>query len=297
MKTLSLGAVRIDRAIELEHVAVDPNWLLANATPDGIAEELPWLGNGLVQPVTGKLIMDFHSFVIRTVRHTVLVDTCIGNERDRANDPLFHMLRTDYLANLARIGVHPEEVDFVLCTHLHVDHVGWNVRRQDGEWVPTFPNARYLIGRKELDYWLDAEPRGIGSPVSRAAFRDSVLPIVQAGKADLIEDGHVVEHELDRDLRVESLPGHTLGQVGLHVRCGCYHALLTGDTIHHPIQVAKPHWHSPADVDPSMSTRTRRGLIDRYADTDTLLLSAHFPTPTAGRIISHGQGARFCFAG
>ena len=296
MKTQRIGDIRVDSITEFDHWTVDPAWLLDGATPDALAEHLPWLGPRLVEPGTGRLIMRSHAYLIRTRHHTILFDTCCGNDKERGGvDPL-HRLRTPFLQNLAAAGVLPEQVDCVMCSHLHVDHVGWNTVLKNGRWVPTFPNARYLISRGEYEWWLQALAAGQGSAVSRAGFEDSVLPIVQHGRAVLVEDDHALEDELPDEVRLLPLPGHTAHHCGLVLRSRREDAILSGDTVHHPVQLARPDW-VPAvpGSDRLRASQSIRELVARCIDTPTRLLTAHFPSPTAGHVLSLGEQVRFRF--
>src|SRR5258708_9567386 len=153
MRTAHLGPIEIAQAVEIGRMAVDPNFLLGNVTPEIIAQHLDWLGPRLVEPGTRRLLLSFHSYVIKTTRHTILVDSCVGNHKQRPSFPEWHLLDGPYLASLAARGVQPEEVDYVLCTHLHADHVGWNTRLVDGRWVPTFPRAKYVMAKTEFDHF------------------------------------------------------------------------------------------------------------------------------------------------
>jgi glyoxylase-like metal-dependent hydrolase (beta-lactamase superfamily II) len=295
MKPLSLGEIEVRKVVELDRLALAPNWLIANSNREEIEAERAWLGDELVERDTGKLLIGVHSFLIRTPRLTILVDTCCGNDRERGTESPFHRLQTGYLQNLRAAGVEPEQIDLVFCTHLHVDHVGWNVMQKDGRFVPTFANARYLFCEEDFEHRLEAQRNGTGSPATRAAFLECVVPIVEAGRATFFRCDEVVDHDLDTSIRVTSLPGHCPGHSGLAIAGGGRSALVTGDAIHHPIQLGRPHWYCSADVDPEVSSATRADLVERYADTDTVLLTAHFRGPTAGRIVSHPRGARFDF--
>ena len=295
MRPQQFGNVSVQKVAELDRLALDPVWLIGNATPEGIAEERHWLGDELVEPGTEKLLTSVHSYVVRTPSRTILVDTCCGNGRQRGAESPFHDLRTDYLENLRAAGLCPEDIDIVFCTHLHVDHVGWNVVERDGRFVPTFPNARYLFNRRDFEHRLECDRTGQGSFATRAAFRECVLPIVDQGRATFIDCGHVVEQDIDHDIRLVSLPGHCPGHTGLKIDSRRGRALLTGDAIHHPVQLPKPDWFCAADVDPVVSSQTRRQMIESYADTDLVLLSGHFAQTTAGRIVSRNGVARFAF--
>ena len=296
MRPQVFGKVTVEKVAELPRLPLDPAWLMGNATRDGIAEERSWLGDDFIEAGTGRLIISVHSYVVRTPRHTILVDTCCGNGRHRGLDSPFHNLTTDYLKNLHAVGLQPEDIDLVFCTHLHVDHVGWNVVERDGRFVPTFPNARYLFNREDFEHRLDYDRTGRGSFMTRTAFRECVLPIVEQGRATFVDCSHVVEHDLDHDLTLVSLPGHCPGHTGLKITGPGGRALITGDAIHHPVQLPRPDWFCAADVDPVRSSQTRRDLIEAYADTDLTLLSGHFAGPTAGRIVTRNGVARFAFS-
>lgn len=297
MRPQIFGRVTVDKVAELPRLALDPTWLLGNATVGGIAEERPWLGDDFVEAATGKLVISVHSYVVRTPHHTILVDTCCGNGRHRGPDSPFHDLTTDYLANLQAVGLTPADIDLVFCTHLHVDHVGWNVVERDGRFVPTFPNARYLFNRQDFEHRMEFDRTGQGSFATRTAFRECVLPLVEQGRVTFVDSAHVIEQEIDHDLSLVSLPGHCPGHTGLKIRGAGTEALITGDAIHHPIQLPRPDWYCAADLDPGLSSRTRRTLIENYADKDLILLSGHFAGGTAGRIVSRGGAVRFAFTG
>ena len=163
---------------------------------EALAAECGWLQPHFHHPETDRLIMSVHSYVVRTPKHTILIDTCVGNDKNRPSTEPWHQLQTPWLENLRAMGVAPEEVDYVMCTHLHVDHVGWNTRLVDGRWVPTFPNAKYLFHKDEYAHWLAAEEAaqgGQGSGSSDGCFIDSVLPVMEAGQAVLVDNGHSLD--------------------------------------------------------------------------------------------------------
>ena len=189
------------------------------------------------------------------------------------------------LRDLAAAGVRPEEVDFVLCTHLHVDHAGWNTQLINGRWVPTFPNAKYIFARTEYEFWERRHLDGSEGPVPNV-YDDSILPVMQAGQAVLVD----ADHQIDDGLWFEPAPGHTPGNVVVNLQSQGATGVLTGDVMHHPLQLIRPEWSSRACEDPVQSAATRRALIERYADTDTLIAPAHFASPTMGHIISKGDG-------
>lgn len=297
MKPQRFGPIAVEKVAELPRLPLDPTWLIGNATLEGIAEERSWLDDTFIEAGTEKLIVSIHSYVVRTPRHTILVDTCCGNGRDRGPESPFHNVTSDYLTNLAAVGLTPGDIDLVFCTHLHVDHVGWNVVERDGRFVPTFPNARYLFNREDFEHRIECERTGQGSVATRAAFRECVLPLVDQGRVTFVESDELIAHDIDHDLTLVSLPGHCPGHLGLRVTGGGGQGLITGDAIHHPIQLPRPNWHCAADVDPMLSSKTRRDLIERYVDSDLVLLSGHFAGATAGRIVSRNGAVRFAFTG
>jgi glyoxylase-like metal-dependent hydrolase (beta-lactamase superfamily II) len=297
MRTQAFGGMTIDRVIESEGPFFKLDFLLPEAPPDLLAANADWLAPVFVEPASGMLRLSFHAFVIRTRHHTILVDGCIGNDKERPLRPHWHRQKFPFLERLAAIGVAPEQVDFVLCTHLHADHVGWNTRLRDGRWVPTFPNARYVFAKTEYEYW-EREHRAAlaagGEPPNHGSFADSVLPVVEAKRADLVAD----DHAIDDGVWLEGAAGHTPGTVVIHARGGGKtgresDAVFLGDIIHSAAQFAAPTLSSRFCADAAASRRTRCGLIERFAERDTLILAAHFPTPTAGRIVRHRDVFRF----
>jgi glyoxylase-like metal-dependent hydrolase (beta-lactamase superfamily II) len=251
---------------------------------DVVQANRDWLIPRYIEPETLKIVLNIQSYLLRTPRHTILVDTCVGNHKNRPGRDMFHRLDLPYLADLAAAGVQPEEVDFVLCTHLHVDHVGWNTKLLNGRWVPTFPNAKYIFARKEYEFWEKRHVDGTEGPVPNV-YDDSVLPVMEAGQAVLVD----MDHQIGDGLWFEPAPGHTAGNVVLNLQSQGENAVLSGDVMHHPIQLVCPEWSSRACEDRVQSAATRRALIERYADTDTLIAPAHFASPTMGYIISKGD--------
>jgi glyoxylase-like metal-dependent hydrolase (beta-lactamase superfamily II) len=282
MHTLALGRVRVDAVVETAG-PTRPTWLFPEATPEALAPHLGWLAPHFVD-AEGRLRQSVHTFVIRSSDLTVLVDTCIGNDKDRGGRRPFHMLRTGFLEDLRAAGVAPEAVDVVICTHLHVDHVGWNTRLADGRWVPTFPRARYLFARREWKHWTSEEEDG-----TKRILADSVAPVLDAGLADLVE----MDHRVSDGIWLEPTPGHTPGHVSVRLHADGADAVITGDLMHHPVQVAEPAWQSAFDTDPAQARETRRVFCARYADRPVDVLGTHFHHPTAGRIVSHRDAWRF----
>ena len=284
-----LGELEIHRAIESEVPIFDTFSFFPDATKEVVEANKDWLMPRYIDPKTIEVILCIQSYVIKTLHHTILVDTCVGNHKSRPARPSWHMQNSPFIEELAGVGVHPEEVDFVLCTHLHVDHVGWNTKLLDGRWVPTFPNAKYIFSRNEFELWAARYEKGETVPVP-LVYEDSVLPIVEAGQAIIVED----THQIDDGMWLEPAPGHTPGHVMLNLKSGEERALMSGDVIHHPLQLIRPDWSSRACEDPHLSAVSRTKMLESVADTNTLLCPAHFGSPTMGHVISHAtDGFRY----
>ncbi|MGW1169459.1 MBL fold metallo-hydrolase [Streptomyces sp. NPDC002550] len=280
----TVGDITVHRIDEILLPPATGPWLLPDATPEVVAGQ-DWLQPQFADH-EGILRLDSHSFAFVVDGLRVLVDTGIGNGKERAN-PAWHNLHTDFLERLTDGGFAPDSVDLVILTHLHADHVGWNTREVDGEWVPSFPDARYLTSRTEREFWATYdmdEPRA-------QMFRDSVIPVEQAGLLDLV-DVPAAGVEIAPGLRLTPTPGHTPGHVAVELTSRGEKALITGDCIHHPVQLAHPAIGACVDIDPQQSEATRRRLLGSLADTDTLVLGTHFAPPTAGRVITAGDAYR-----
>jgi glyoxylase-like metal-dependent hydrolase (beta-lactamase superfamily II) len=296
MKTKRIGSILIHQVAELENLPVAASAIFPDFRPDMAARGREWLDARFIAPDSDTIYLSFHSFVIQSGGRNILVDTCHGNDKQGREGTFayYNGLRTGYLGNLACFGLRPEDIDVVLCTHLHFDHVGWNTKLENGRWVPTFPNARYLMSKVDFDHFGNA---GLDShdAMHLLSYNDSVLPVVEAGQADFIHLDRMRDHDLGTDLWLESAPGHTAGSVVLHARNDAGGALFSGDCWHHPLQFAEPSLSLSIEQDAATSMATRRRLIEGCVDTNTLVMAAHFPSPTAGRVISHGDGFRFQF--
>jgi glyoxylase-like metal-dependent hydrolase (beta-lactamase superfamily II) len=284
-----IGDISVARVVEAEGPFAPIDFLLPGFTAE-LLRENPWLQPAFVDEAS-RAVMSFHSYVLKTPRHTILVDGCVGNDKERPLRPTWHRQRGDFLARLARAGVRPEDIDIVFCTHLHADHVGWNTELRDGRWVPTFPKARYLFARSEYEHWerahREALARGEPAP-NHGSFADSVLPVMDAGQADLVAS----DHEIEDGLRLEAAPGHTPGTCLLHARSRGAHGVFSGDVLHTPVQLADPGLSSRFCSDPAQSARTRRALCERLADGAATLYSGHFPAPSSTRLARSGNAFR-----
>jgi glyoxylase-like metal-dependent hydrolase (beta-lactamase superfamily II) len=279
MSTWTVGEVTITRVIENEGTS-DLSFLLKEGTPENV-RSVPWLRPHFADD-DGRGTMSVHAFVIVSQGQRIVVDTCIGNDKPRSSASM-NLLRQPFLADLAAAGFPPDTIDRVLCTHLHVDHVGWNTMLAEGRWVPTFPNARYLFGRTEWEHCSKEETAD-----TRSFVDDSVRPVLDAGLADLVDS----DHRLSDEVWLEPTPGHTPGHHSVRIRSSGEEAVITGDLMHHPVQIAHPEWGSLVDFDYEQAIRTRKEFLERYGDTPVLVLGTHFATPSAGRVVRDGSSWR-----
>jgi glyoxylase-like metal-dependent hydrolase (beta-lactamase superfamily II) len=278
----SVGDLTIHRVIEQETKFLQAQDMLPDLTPDMLAENRGWMKQVGALDDTDTLILCFQSYIVQTPHHTVLIDSCIGNDKPRPGRPHWNMKTDDsYMRALAASGFSVADIDFVMCTHLHVDHVGWNTRLENGRWVPTFPNARYVFAKSEYDYWVDMNKKTEVPP-----FVDSVLPVVEAKKADIVAH----DFALGDHARILPTPGHTPGHVAFAFGRGKDDVVFAGDLMHTPLQTRYPELSPKFDVDPKLAGATRRNFLQRYCDTDTLCCTAHFPSPSAGKIRPWGNG-------
>ncbi|TDJ19938.1 MAG: MBL fold metallo-hydrolase [Gammaproteobacteria bacterium] len=285
MSYCQIGNLQIMRALEMIMPFGRQTFFPQTTEPDW-APHRHWLEPHALDPVTDELQFPMQSYVVRTSHHTILIDSCVGNDKERPNRPSWHMKTDDtYMRALAALGIAAKDIDFVMCTHLHTDHIGWNTRLEDGRWVPTFPNARYIFSERELAAWRDVGHEKF----SRTPYEDSVLPIVEAGRAELVTN----DYALDDEVWLESTPGHTPDHVAIALASNGASAVMCGDILHSPVQCLHPEWEPWPDWDPGLAKRTRRAFLERYCDTDTLVCTAHFPLPSAGRVVRAGDAFRF----
>jgi glyoxylase-like metal-dependent hydrolase (beta-lactamase superfamily II) len=276
-----IGAVTVTKIVELE-VTGGSRFILPQATPEAILP-IEWLRPDFADE-RGRLKMSIHALVVETPSRRIVVDTCLGNDKENRRIPTWNKLQTRFLADLAAAGYPRETIDTVICTHLHVDHVGWNTMLVGGRWVPTFPRARYLMGRVEYVHWTTQHER-----VDMAAMlADSVAPVWDAGLVDLVE----TDHRLCDEISLVPTLGHTPGHVSVGIASQGEEALITGDFMHHPCQIARPEWSSTADSDPLEARHTRERMLAGLAETLTLVIGTHFAGRTAGRVLRDGDAFR-----
>jgi glyoxylase-like metal-dependent hydrolase (beta-lactamase superfamily II) len=284
-----IGQIVIQRIVESICTAFEPLSFFPETTPDDWARHRTWMEPRALDPVSGNLVLAIQAFLVRTRRHTILIDTCVGHDKSRPRRLFWHMKKFDtFLPRLAAAGVRPEDVDYVMCTHLHSDHVGWNTQLRDGRWVPTFPNAKYIFARSEFE-GFEALHRKHPQP----QFLDSVLPIMEARQAELVSSDFALEDEV----WLEPTPGHTPGHVSVHLASQDSEAVITGDCIHSPVQCLEPGWIMRADFDPTLARTTRRSFLERYCDSNVMVCATHFPEPSMGRIIQRDKAFWFEYEG
>ena len=285
-----VGDIAFHRIVESEGPDFDIGFLLPDAGPESLEPHRRWLEPRFLDPASNRVVMAMQSYLLRTRHRTILVDSCVGNDKERRFHPPWARRRsTRYLDSLAAIGLAPADIDFVMCTHLHADHVGWNTRLAGGRWVPTFPNARYLFAKTEYEHWI-ALNRG-GKRYSDGCIDDSVLPVVEAGQADIVAD----DHRFDDEIRFALTPGHTPGHVAIELASQGQRGVLSGDICHTPLQCREPGWSAIGCSDRAQSAATRRAFLEAHCETDTLVMTAHFPSPSVGFVRRLGDVFDFAY--
>jgi len=281
MQSWRIGDVTVTKIVELESVG-GSKFILPQATREACIG-IEWMKPHFMDD-EGRLKMSVHALLIQTPSRRIIVDTCLGNDKTNRSVPGWNNLQGPFLRDLAAAGFARETIDMVMCTHLHVDHVGWNTMLVDGQWVPTFPNARYLMAKTEFEYWQAKRDQ----VDQMAIFDDSVKPVFDAGLVDLVD----TSHQICDEVRLVPTVGHTPGHCSVSITSKGHSALITGDFVHHPCQMAWPAWASSADFDQEQSTRTRREVFKRLAGTPTLVIGTHFAGATAGHIVQDGDAFR-----
>jgi glyoxylase-like metal-dependent hydrolase (beta-lactamase superfamily II) len=270
--TIELSKLTLHRIVDLDPFAIPVEAIFPGASLaqlDPAARGI--LADRHVDFAAGKILLVIQSHLLRFGGKTILLDACVGEHKSRPLRPDWNnRASTAYLANLAAAGCAPEDIDIVMCTHLHADHVGWNTRLQSGRWVPTFPNARYVMTQREIDQ--RAEDAAKSPQANHGSYQDSVLPVLDAGLAKIAKPGDA----LVDGATLLDLAGHSPGQIGLELAAGDgAHFIFCGDAIHSPVQVFQPGWSSGFCFDRAHAVRTRRMLLERAASEDLRLIPAH----------------------
>ena len=291
MKPIELGRMQIHKVHEIDS-PVPLLSQLPGTTADDMRRLLGWYDQPdevNADPETSFMTFSVHSWVIELDGQTILIDTCDGNHKNRSLEAV-HQLDSDYLGNLRRAGFVPEDIDLVMCTHLHFDHVGWNTRLDNGKWVPTFPQARYLFGRRDYEYFK-TNPEGEG--LHYEAFVDSILPVMEAGMGELVDEDFVAHREIGDGVWLEPAFGHSPGCCTINAQAGGAPALFWGDVIHHPVQLIRHDLPFAFDTDGATACKVRKATMERLADSDTLCFPAHFRRTSAGYVKRDGDAFRY----
>jgi glyoxylase-like metal-dependent hydrolase (beta-lactamase superfamily II) len=275
-----IGDVKITLVREMQ-TTVELQGMFPESDRSVVDENVSWLKPHFLND-DGTLPLSIHALVLESQGQVIMVDTCVG-ERPVPGFDAMSFMNLGFLSTLAAAGYTPDDIDIVLCTHLHFDHVGWNTHLVDGKWVPTFPNARYLFARVEYEHW------DTGAEGAAVTFGDAVRPVLEAGLADLVEMDHVVNDEI----RLEPTPGHSPGHVSVRISSNGEEAVITGDMVHHPVQFVAPQWRMSADGDPARATETRIDFRSRYASSGVRVFGTHFGGPSTGFLQSTPEGYRF----
>ena len=285
MQPVRLGRMTVAKLFEMESGPPLP-LIMPQISAQDLAQLATWYADDTLGPTPERsaFMMSMHSYVLQAGGRNILIDACNGNDKQRSI-PVIDRAQTPYLANLAALGLSPDRIDLVLCTHLHFDHVGWNTRLENGKWVPTFANARYLFSRRDFEHFGRQE---LADDHLRA-FRDSVLPVYEAGRAELIEADVEVHREVSERVWLEPAFGHSPGNFSVLAEGGGQRAIFWGDVVHHPVQLIRPEVTPSFDGDPQQARVTRLRTLARAADEELVCFPAHFRDPSAGRVLRCGD--------
>jgi glyoxylase-like metal-dependent hydrolase (beta-lactamase superfamily II) len=298
LDTIAIGDVQITRVVEWRGPIAPGPEVFPDAPEPVWQRHADWLVPDFWDPRTTFFKANMQTWVLRSEGQVILVDTGLGDDKERPYAAPWAHLRTGFLERLAAAGVQPEDVDIVVNTHVHADHVGWNTQLVDGHWVPTFPRARYLIPEADFTFWnpLNGHSKrgslgGINAALgNQNMFEDSVWPVHEHGQADLWEESH----RIDGNLELEAMPGHTPGTSMLSLRSGSERALFVGDLLHSPLQFVEPHAEVCLSEDAPAAVRQRNRMLERAAETRALVLPAHLPGPGAAEV--RREGATFAIS-
>jgi len=283
---IEVGNTVIHRIVEQEGPFFPAFQFFPTLSKELYAENKAWLQPEYID-ASDRVMLCIQSYLVQTPHHNILIDSCVGNDKPRPTRPFWNMMKSDrFEKSLAATGVGIGDIDFVMCTHLHGDHVGWNTRLDNGRWVPTFPKARYVFADRELAFWTKRQQ---DDPAGVPWIEDSVLPIVAANRVDLVKSAQVFNDLVT----LIPTPGHTIDHYSVQVGKPGADAIITGDMIHSPLQARYPELGMLADYDSKQAGVSRRELFGRVCDTSTLMCTAHFPSPSTGRVVRHGDGFDF----
>jgi glyoxylase-like metal-dependent hydrolase (beta-lactamase superfamily II) len=286
MTVFNIGRATITRVEEVYGPTYPGTQIFPELNEKILAEHAHWIAPDHYEASTGLIKLSVHSWLLQIGGQKILIDCCCGNQKNKPGRPFWHMMNTPYLERLAAAGARPDEIDVVMCTHLHHDHVGWNTQLRDGSWVPTFPKARYIFSKPDFEYYQkqDADPKE--GPAQLGTFRECVLPIVEAGRADLVTG----PHRLNDEIEIIPAPGHSAGHVVFWLESRGERAAFVGDIWHHLLQVYYPHWNFPLNSDADQARVSRRMVLERCAGAGAMTFPGHVGAPFAGRIEATKEG-------
>ena len=287
MRGLAIGDVTVTSIVERDGPWRRPEDMFPDYDPELGKRHIAELEPGVFDQASGKMVITYQTFIVRTPRHTILVDTCTGEDKGCAAPMDFP--KAPWLEGFRAAGLKFEDIDYVFCTHLHIDHCGWNTVLRDGRWVPTFPRAKYVFHKREYAAWEEATRLGDNPPGN--VWRFNCEPVVEAGQALLVED----DFALDDTVSLSPTPGHSPCHCCVNIRSGGARAVVTGDLFHHALQCREPQWSTIFDWDPKQAIKSRRRFFGEVAGTGLLLLPIHFPAPTVGRLDADGERFRYSF--
>lgn len=295
MEKIIIGDISIEKVVEIDVMYVHPNHIYHNLDEKTLKKNRVNLPSPFIHETENKIGLSFYSFLIRAHGKNILVDTCNGNHKNRMpNFPEYSFLKSsNYLENLSKSGLSTDDIDIVLSTHLHTDHVGWNTIYIDGEWRPTFKNAKYIWSKIDFEFFQNRQnknPENINN-----AYIDSILPIIKEGQAELVDMDAQIVGDKECGVWFEAAPGHTPGHVTVHIKSNGIEAIMTGDIIHHPILFNEPHLETKSDVDKENADLSREKILEKLSTGSKILLAAHFCNPTSGCINKTGKGFEFSF--
>lgn len=289
MRSWTIGKVRIYQLVEQIFPEGIPT-LIPAATPEALLA-IPWLYPEFIT-AKGEATLSFHAFVVETPTKRILIDTCVGSDKTLPIVPAWDHMQSEFLSKLERAGFSRDAIDIVACTHLHLDHVGWNTMRVEGRWQPTFPNARYLFGRLEYEHLLavckDLSVDEHWRVCNATVLQESVQPVFDAGLVDLVDLDHVITDEVS----LTPTLGHTLGHVSVLIASEGQRAMITGDAIHHPCQIARTEWGTSVDADTEAAMHTRRRILGEAVSSRQLMLGSHWPGAGSGFVARDGDNFR-----
>jgi glyoxylase-like metal-dependent hydrolase (beta-lactamase superfamily II) len=275
---IQLGNITVHRIVEQEDGFFKALEFFPAMTKEFLDENRSWLQPRYID-ANDRVMLCIQGYLVQTPHHNILIDTCVGNDKPRPTRPFWNMMKSDrFEKSLRTAGVGLADIDYVMCTHLHTDHVGWNTRLENGRWVPTFPKARYVFAERELEFWTKRQK---DQPEACPWVTDSVLPIVAANRVDIVKSAHAFNDLVT----LIPTPGHTIDHYSVHVGKAGADAVVTGDMIHSPLQARYPDLGMLSDYDSKLAGRSRRELFGRFCDTSTLMCTAHFPSPSTGRFV------------